>query len=973
MSENKKEKIECLIMGFPKSSLKTKITKVDLIKYLNEYSTSGKFDEALSEKLFQFLNIDDSSSFLIEHFIGGFMQFEEDISSNLAQLQQKLEEKKEEYENLISTIKTNEESCANSKVYGEITDIDLKRKLKGINEIILKVVFNDKNEEFHFKLGEEENIESNEPKKFEFKPSSRNDHFEFIMQGLNNKNTIFDIGSKVFSLAEVKNPEEYLVQIIIPEIDDEKKVAAYINAKIVLTWNDKNYEKKKVKLESKIEKVKIAIYKATDYLRKLREIYEKLKIKKNTKKKKKQDLEVYFNYQKTETRKYKYTVEFNNEKEIVQVQEIQKQEKEEINKEPKDEEIEKEEESDNEIEKEKEDNDIKDEEIMDDDMKDNEVNNDEPEDDENQAEENEKKEAEKKKEEKKEDKIIKVEINEEKKIENNIKEEEKNIKEEINDIKKRKEIKKEEIPIKDGKNEANIKTEIKEEKMHNQQIIKEAIDELIEQEPLITKKEVYDEINNNQIAQHDEINIYQTKQYNETTNSNPQYDFNLYANSNTYEKAVNQKEEFIDINIDDYIKSNINNNTNYQEYQTNTYENANTNLITEHNMNKNINKDITTSSTLPVIVRKNVHKVIYDSYVKTLPVIYGGTKVTYLKNKQPTNYNITNNITQSNIPLSNTQILTTTQELPTQVHNQINQVSTTTQVNPIQTYNYTQTNTKIENELNLTNLSQSQSITQEYPVQTYTNNAQSYIQENPVQKYNEANSYNIPLSTNQTYSQTQTQSYIQEKPIHTYNQVPTEIQVNTKPIYSQTLTQTQTYSKEIPIQSYTQTYNQTQNHIQVNPVQAFNYSQTSQAYTTENLTQNFNNQQNYTNVNNSQVFSKIETYTLENPKINFSFAQNYTKENPVQTYSQISNYNQENINQSFGPINLSQSYNLVNQSEDDQKNKEEETDIRLLSIVRNYNPVFDQNNSQIEGINYGSLQPEFNQNSNFDEYKKTGY
>ena len=37
MSENKKEKIECLIMGFPKSSLKTKITKVDLIKYLNEY------------------------------------------------------------------------------------------------------------------------------------------------------------------------------------------------------------------------------------------------------------------------------------------------------------------------------------------------------------------------------------------------------------------------------------------------------------------------------------------------------------------------------------------------------------------------------------------------------------------------------------------------------------------------------------------------------------------------------------------------------------------------------------------------------------------------------------------------------------------------------------------------------------------------------------------------------------------------
>ena len=40
------------------------------------------------------------------------------------------------------------------------------------------------------------------------------------MEGLNNKNNNFIIGNKIFSLTEVKNSEEYLVEIIIPEIND---------------------------------------------------------------------------------------------------------------------------------------------------------------------------------------------------------------------------------------------------------------------------------------------------------------------------------------------------------------------------------------------------------------------------------------------------------------------------------------------------------------------------------------------------------------------------------------------------------------------------------------------------------------------------------------------------------------------------------------------------------------------------------
>ena len=149
---------------------------------------------------------------------------------------------------------------------------------KGIKELIIKVVFNDKVEEFHFKLGDKEG--EMEKKNFEFKPTSRNDHFEFIMQGVNNKGQTFDIGKKVFPLTNVMFSEEYLVKIEVPETDDENKVAAYINAKITLFWNDINFEAQKKKQELKIKKLKLACKDAADYLKKMKEIYTGIKIKK---------------------------------------------------------------------------------------------------------------------------------------------------------------------------------------------------------------------------------------------------------------------------------------------------------------------------------------------------------------------------------------------------------------------------------------------------------------------------------------------------------------------------------------------------------------------------------------------------------------------------------------------------------------------------------------------------------------------
>ena len=984
MSTNKKEKIMSLIYGFSKSNLNAKMTKLELTKFLDKYSFSGKFDQTLSDKLFQQINLDENESISIENFIGGFLQFEEDIKSNLTQLKKKLEEKKETYEKLITEIKLNEETCENSKVYCEITDIDAKRKVKGINEIILKVIFNDKKEEFHFKLGEDENILLKEPKIFEFKPKSRNDYFEFIMEGLNNKNNNFIIGNKIFSLTEVKNSEEYLVEIIIPEIDDEQKAAAYIKAKIILAWNDKNYEKKKERLEIKINKIKASLSKAEDYLRKIRHVYEKLKKTKKIKiKNNLPDLDVFFNNRKKETIQKQYIVEFNNEK--------GKEEKKD-DKSIEDKNIEKE------IEEEKE-KDVKEENNKDIEIKD-------PENIKEEVIEN-------KKEEKAEIKevqedVMKEDINDEKMKENDVKKEEK---EEVNES----DIIEEKDNIKEAK---EIEMKEPEEKY-----IQETAKETVDYESLISQIEKNNENNN----------IYKTKKYNEIINPNIQYD--TYINPISNEQKSNKKEEYLEINIDDYINNNnstFNNiSTNYDVYQNqnqinNNYINTN-NILNAQNLSQMINKAIVTKNTLPVIIKKSVHKVIYDSNVKTLPLIFGGTKVTYLKNNESIDYINNNIIENNNIPLSKTQIVTPVED----IYKQNAQVQTITQKNPIQSFKQIKTTnntiSQIENELK-NNLSQSYTL-QEYPIQTYNQTqTQTHIKENPAQI-----NKNIQLNTQQNFNQTYP-SYTQNNPIVTFNPIQKELKINNAPTYNQT----QIYTQGNNVQNYEQILNRVQNYSQISNNTKINPIHT---YEQKNQTQDLNINNNYIKGNNTeQIYTQIQAYTLDNSIPNFSFAQNDSKGNNKQIYNNIKSFTQENLAQSFGPIvtnvkennneqmynkiqpytpnnpvqinnynqsytqkniiqtnnpiktysqiptninktinqnynqtALNQSFNKVAHNKTNSTYSEvSETDERLLSIVRNYNPLLGNNIDQ-NGVDYGSLQPTSNQNYNIGEYKKKVY
>jgi len=316
--EIKKAKIDSLVAGFSNSGYKSgsKVGQTELIQFLNRRSKSGRFDPIISEKLFQVMSLEASSTLSVEEFINGFLQFEDELRKNAESFSMKLAKEEEIFAQIDDEYRRYREEHLNAeglsdtaKISGEITEIDIKRKLEGIKEIMIKVVFNDKSEELHFKIGDINSSEM-EHKTFEFKPTSRKDHFEFIMKGINERNQIFDIGSKVFPLTDINSNEQYLVQIVVPEIDNEEQIAAYIKAKLTFYWNDcKNYEKQRKKAESKLKKLTIAKNKAIEYLQKLREIYGDLT-------KKKPDLIVDFNNEKLMQRKgAKLNVNFNNVKE----------------------------------------------------------------------------------------------------------------------------------------------------------------------------------------------------------------------------------------------------------------------------------------------------------------------------------------------------------------------------------------------------------------------------------------------------------------------------------------------------------------------------------------------------------------------------------------------------------------------------------------------------------------------------------
>lgn len=249
--------------------------------FLNDNSSSGYFDPMLCDQLFQFLSLNEKSSMHITKFIEGFILFEEGIRKKANSFRVKLSKEQEKYNRILKNCikykdeKLNKEGFSKeAKIYGEITDMDIRQELKGIKEIIILVLFNEEKEELHCKIG---GFATNFKKSFEFRPTSRNDRFEFIMKGINDSGKEFNIGSKIFPLTEVESREKYLVQITVPDLENPERIAAYINLNIILYMAFFNYyEGLRKKQEKKINKDKIEAFKYFDNLKNINNIYENI-------------------------------------------------------------------------------------------------------------------------------------------------------------------------------------------------------------------------------------------------------------------------------------------------------------------------------------------------------------------------------------------------------------------------------------------------------------------------------------------------------------------------------------------------------------------------------------------------------------------------------------------------------------------------------------------------------------------------
>ena len=289
-NEESRQKIDSLMNAFEELGWDNQkdLTQDEIRYFLNNHSKDGQFDLTLAQKLFSILDVDDQNRISGEDFIKGYLQFEADLKKNNDEFNKKFINEQNNLNNLeeqcrlYKTEKLSPEGfCENAKITVEITDVNIQREIEGIKGIIIKVIYNDVIEEKKLMINNKNNNNLVVNQKFEFKPTSRRDRFEFIMIKVDENNIESEIGSKRFPLNEITSQEEYIVQITIPEIDkneNDEKVAAFINCKIVLFWSDYEFfEEKKKKSEQKLKKLNDALNLTNYYVQKIREVYGELK------------------------------------------------------------------------------------------------------------------------------------------------------------------------------------------------------------------------------------------------------------------------------------------------------------------------------------------------------------------------------------------------------------------------------------------------------------------------------------------------------------------------------------------------------------------------------------------------------------------------------------------------------------------------------------------------------------------------
>ena len=308
----------------------TKISQSELLLFLNRKSTTGKFDENLCQKLFEFLNINEYSTLTIEEFVSGALQFESQYANNVDMIKSQLFQQQNIYNDLLEQCqkyeneKINENGfCESAKFYGEIVNVQLTNYLEGTEDIILTLYYNGQQKEMRQKYSSNGNVVFNTP--FEFNAVSKKENVKFHLQGDTGYGYIYELGEKTYALSEINNQEEFYVKVGIPEIkvfgQVEQKIIAEITAKICMIWSNLEiYEEKRKIEEPKLNQLRIELEEAEEELKRVDKIfYEKIQnqnISNSSIREKKKGKNIFQsksnrNNQKFEFTGTKYVVNFN--------------------------------------------------------------------------------------------------------------------------------------------------------------------------------------------------------------------------------------------------------------------------------------------------------------------------------------------------------------------------------------------------------------------------------------------------------------------------------------------------------------------------------------------------------------------------------------------------------------------------------------------------------------------------------------
>ena len=58
----------------------------EILYFLNKNSKDGQFDSNLTSKLLQYMGIEEDKNITVEDFINSYIQFEEELNQNMAEL-----------------------------------------------------------------------------------------------------------------------------------------------------------------------------------------------------------------------------------------------------------------------------------------------------------------------------------------------------------------------------------------------------------------------------------------------------------------------------------------------------------------------------------------------------------------------------------------------------------------------------------------------------------------------------------------------------------------------------------------------------------------------------------------------------------------------------------------------------------------------------------------------------------------------